>query len=359
MTFLEILIIFTISVLLSAILTYVILQTSPLHQNYTADYNFGPQKFHKEIIIRIGGVSIFLSLGISLLIYCFFLNNYYVLFILICATPPFFAGLVEDVTNKTSTYFRILTIVFSSIIAFIILPDLSIRTDIRILDNLLTNKFINIIIVIFSTTGLTNSFNIIDGFNGLASMVAILILSSIAIVSHINNDQTLVILSLLMIGCIIGFLYFNYPNAYIFLGDNGAYFIGFYIAIISILLVKRNNNVSAFYALIVNIYPIFETLFSIWRRKISKKRKLMDPDGMHLHSLIFRRVLRWENRNKETINRNNAKTTRIILFVITIFILPSTIWFDNQIYLSLIGIVFCLIYVHQYHSIAKFKKWRF
>jgi len=190
-------------------------------------------------------------------------------------------------------------------------------------------------------------------------MVAILILSSIAIVSHINNDQTLVILSLLMIGCIIGFLYFNYPKAYIFLGDNGAYFIGFYIAIISIMLVKRNNNVSAFYALIVNIYPIFETLFSIWRRKISKRRKLMDPDGMHLHSLLFRRVLRWGNRNKETININNAKTTRIILFVITIFILPTTIWFDNQFYLSLIGIVFCLIYVHQYHSIVKFKKLRF
>jgi UDP-N-acetylmuramyl pentapeptide phosphotransferase/UDP-N-acetylglucosamine-1-phosphate transferase len=84
------------------------------------------------------------------------------------------------------------------------------------------------------------------------------------------------------------------------------------IAPLSILLVNRNQCASPWFALLMNSYPIFETLFTIWRRKVHQGKNLGLPDGAHFHSLIYRRVIRWAevHESKETASyAKNAKAS--------------------------------------------------
>lgn len=103
---------------------------------------------------------------------------------------------------------------------------------------------ISIIFTIISITGLSNAYNIIDGFNGLASMVSIICLLAIGYIAFKTNDINLAAACLIVIGSIGGFFIWNYPKDLIFLGNGGAYLIGFLIASFSILLVLHNPNVS-------------------------------------------------------------------------------------------------------------------
>jgi UDP-GlcNAc:undecaprenyl-phosphate/decaprenyl-phosphate GlcNAc-1-phosphate transferase len=91
-------------------------------------------------------------------------------------------------------------------------------------------------------------------------------------------------------GALAGFLVWNYPRGRIFLGDAGAYFIGFMYAELSIRLIARNGEISAWYVTMLAGYPIADTLFSMYRRGVIQGRKLMAPDALHLHSLVYRRI---------------------------------------------------------------------
>ena len=163
--------------------------------------------------------------------------------------------------------------------------------DIPGIDYVLTIPGVAIIFTVFAITGLANAYNIIDGFNGLSSMVGIITLMGLAYVSFVVGDPLLTLLCLVMTGAILGFFVWNYPRGLIFLGDGGAYLIGFWVAIISALLVARHSNISPWFALMINAYPIMETLFTIYRRKIHQGKSPGLPDGIHFHTLIYRRIL--------------------------------------------------------------------
>ena len=80
----------------------------------------------------------------------------------------------------------------------------------------------------------------------------------------------------------------NSLGGLIFLGDGGAYLLGFLLADLTVLLVHRNPNVSPVFPLLLCAYPIFETVFAIYRRKVVRGVATTDPDGIHLHTLIHR-----------------------------------------------------------------------
>ena len=132
-------------------------------------------------------------------------------------------------------------------------------------------------------------------------------------------------------------------------------FIGFYIALLSILVVQRHSSVSPLYALVVNAYPIFETLFTIWRRKIHRGRHSMMPDGIHFHTLIYRRVMRWATRDEKIARLNNAKTSPYLWAISCITICPATLWWDNDSLLIITLAVFCGFYIFCYRWIVRFK----
>jgi len=323
--------------------------------------NIGPQKIHNKNVLRIGGICIF----ISALIGPFFTDNdfndiyKYGLLIILCSIPAFIVGLIEDITKKIGVLIRLIGVIVSAVLVYYLVPIKIYRFGYNIIDLVIFSfgPLSSFTITLFSITGLTNAYNIIDGLNGLASMVAILTLSSIGYVSLINNDPIMLGLALMMIGSIIGFFIFNFPYGLFFLGDCGAYLLGFYIACLSILLVQRHESISPFYALVVNGYPVFETIFSIWRRKILRGGKSMIPDGLHFHSLIYRRFMKWESKGDgdDILILKNSKTSIYLWAFSCLSILPATLFWNNSNYLIYSGFFFCLIYMYIYKKIILFK----
>jgi UDP-N-acetylmuramyl pentapeptide phosphotransferase/UDP-N-acetylglucosamine-1-phosphate transferase len=226
------------------------------------------------------------------------------------------------------------------------------------INQLLSISVISIALSVVAITGLTNAFNIIDGFNGLASMVAIISLLAIGYIAFKVNDPILASTCLIVIGAIGGFFVWNYPRGLIFLGDGGAYLVGFLIATLSILLVNRNPTVSPWFALLVNAYPIFETLFTIWRRSVHQGKNPGLPDGAHFHSLIYRRLIRWAVTYpiKESSSYiKNAKTSPYLWILSSLAVFPAIIWWNNTFILQLITFFFCISYIWAYNSVVKFK----
>jgi UDP-N-acetylmuramyl pentapeptide phosphotransferase/UDP-N-acetylglucosamine-1-phosphate transferase len=345
--------------LLSFFLTALFIRYRNLHENFSADTDLtGPQKFHTAAVPRIGGLAIFMALflGGALRLISDRESGILLLQILVCSLPAFLSGLLEDLTKKISPFFRLLACFISALLAYWILHAVVTSIAITRIDPILSIPLIAAILSCLMIAGLTNSYNIIDGFNGLACMVAIITLTAIGYVAFRNNDNTLVFIAVATIGSILGFFIWNYPRGIIFLGDGGAYLIGFWIGVLSILLISRNSAVSPWFACLINIYPIFETIFSIWRKKFIKKMSPSMPDGAHLHMLIYGRIARWINHNQTNIFfTGNARTSPFLWILSSLAVFPATIWWNNPLMLQFCTLLFCLSYFYIYRSIVLFK----
>lgn len=306
-----------------------------------------PQRFHINKTPRAGGIGIFTALIICNI--TIFLNNIsyinnqlsfaYQCSLFFSLFPAFFAGFYEDTGLHLKPFIRLLIMVIGSILAITLLDSIIYNIGIFTLPSFLAIPF-----TVFAIVGVTNSTNIIDGFNGLASGVSLIALSSFSIVSYIYGDVLVFSLSIIMMFSILGFFVWNFPKGKIFLGDGGAYIIGFLLAIISILIVKRNPDISPWFPLTVLSYPVFETLFSIYRRKFLKKRSPFENDGLHLHTLIYKRL-----------TRNNPLTAILIFPVIVVLNIFAIIFHSYTFILMISFVVFSSFYIYLYQKIVRFK----
>ena len=327
-----------------------------MHEHFSADSDFaGPQKFHTTAIPRIGGISIAVGLFVATL---FRLKNAssppIEMILLVCAIPTFAIGLTEDLTKKVSVRLRLFFTAIAAALAVYLVPLQITSLDIPYLDMLFTLPIVGAVLTIFAITGLTNAYNIIDGFNGLASMVGVITLLAIAYIGFVLVDPLIIHLSLIMAAAILGFFIWNYPRGLIFLGDGGAYFIGFWIASLSILLTYRHQEVSPWFALLINGYPIVETLFTIYRRRIHQKKSQVQPDGIHFHTLVYRRILMDNHQDKDVFSAN-ARTAPYFWVLAGMGIAPAVLWWQSTPILMGACLLFTATYIWLYTSIVKFK----
>jgi len=317
----------------------------------------GPQKFHVFPTPRVGGLAIVLSVIISAIFFYYFVfYKTEIFYILLSAIPITVAGLVEDIVKKVTVKIRLFAAFISVIIGILLLNIVIISIDIPFFDNLFQIRVFAYIFTILAISGVANSINIIDGYNGLSSVVSILIFLALGYVSFELNDVFVLGMCFIMMGAIGGFFIWNYPFGKIFLGDGGAYFIGFIIAVLSILLVNRNNAVSPWFPLLVVIYPVFETIFSIYRRKILKKTKIGHPDSFHLHQLMYKRVIPFifEIDRNDKLLRNSA-TSPFLWLICSLAIIPAILFWQHTYVLVFFVFLFCIFYIMLYRNIAKFK----
>jgi len=208
----------------SLLLILLIIRYRHLHEHHTGDHDLsGPQKFHTGSIPRIGGLGIYLALWIAtLLAYVrepalgIFLS-----LILIAALPVSAMGLAEDITKTVGVKARLFAGFISGALLLYLFTITSIRIGVWGLDALFLNLWIATIFLCIACAGLANAYNIIDGFNGLASMVGIISTAAIAFVAFKVGDLALVYGALILIGALLGFFIWNYPRGLIFLGDGG------------------------------------------------------------------------------------------------------------------------------------------
>lgn len=319
----------------------------------------GPQKFHAAPVPRTGGLGIVWGLVVALLLISFQEHEAATSgwWLLLCAAPVFVAGLAEDLTKRIGPAVRLLASIASALLAAWLLGASLRATDIPLLDLLVATTVGSVVLTAFAVAGISNAVNIIDGFNGLASMCTVIMLAALAYVSFQVGDSVVLMLSLGLIGAILGFFVWNFPAGLVFLGDGGAYFIGFWFAELAVLLLVRNpGEVSPLTPLLICIYPVFETLFSIYRRRLRGTSPGM-PDGIHLHTLIYRRVLRWAvpDRSARAMTLRNSMTAPYLWFVCMLSVIPAMLFWNHTPVVGLFLGLFVLSYLALYWRIVRFR----
>lgn len=352
---------FALSFLVCLFVSILILRSASVHEHFTADSDLsGIQKFHTVAVPRIGGLGIFLGMLLALGVR-YFENSEVGLFgLLLIATslPAFIFGLTEDITKQVGVKVRLLATMASAGLAGYFLNAWLGSVQILGIDNLmLSYPLVAVAITCFAVGGVANAFNIIDGYNGLSSMVAVIILSGIAYVAFQVSDFPIMIAALAMIGALLGFLVLNYPRGLIFLGDGGAYFVGFWIAELSVLLTARHPEVSKWFPLLLCLYPIFETVFTIYRRMVLQRKHPGMPDASHLHQLIYMRIVRPSLGGNAGFSKAqcNALTSPYLWLLAALAVMPAILFWRDHIVLKGFALLFMVTYVWFYWAIVRFK----
>lgn len=354
----------SVAFLVSLVVTLLIVRYEYLHAHMTADHDLdGVQKFHATPVPRVGGVGVMLGLFCGELAKLFFEPEVASLglLVIVAAIPAFVAGLIEDLTKRVSVSRRLLATALSAAVGGFVLGGWLARLDVPGIDYLMAFGVVSVLVTCFAVAGVANAFNLIDGYNGLAGMVAVIILGGLAYVADQVGDFSIMITACATAGAILGFLVWNYPRGLIFLGDGGAYLIGFLVAELSVLLVARNPLVSPWFPLLLVFYPIFETVFTIFRRVVIGKTHPGLPDAAHLHQLIYRRVVRWavgDDCIKKKTQRN-ALTSPYLWLMASFAVFPAVSFWSNTLALQITALCFASFYIWVYREIykAKFPKW--
>lgn len=350
---------FLISFVLSALSTLLIIKFGKTYFAMLDSDLASVQKVHVEAVPRIGGIAIFVAVVLTgaYTMWREPMIGTWIALLMMCSTVAFGGGIVEDVTKNVSPGRRLALTMIAALLGFFLLDARIEHLDLVGSVIKLPIFWVGLPLTILAVAGIANAVNIIDGFNGLASVVSICMLLSLGYVALQVGDMFVLVAALMVAGATAGFFVFNYPAGLIFLGDGGAYFLGFMLGELSILLVMRNPQVSTWYAALLLIYPVFETLFSVYRRFVLRGHSPSTPDGIHLHSLIFRRVVQWTigRRDARALMHRNALTSPYLWLISLMAVVPATLLWHQTAALMVFCVLFVVSYVWLYARIVHFR----
>jgi UDP-GlcNAc:undecaprenyl-phosphate GlcNAc-1-phosphate transferase len=338
----------------SAFAGYLIVRYEALHGRWSYDHTeSGPQKFHATPTPRIGGLGVMAGLlvsGAALLAPEPGGSGEPFGYLLLASMPAFLGGITEDVTKKVNVPIRLALTMLAAAAGAWLLGAVIPRLDVPGFDALLRWTPFAIAFTAFAVGGVANSINIIDGYNGLAAGHAVIVLAAMAWVSAMVGDGFLVLSALAMIGALLGFLAWNYPKGKIFLGDGGAYLLGFWLGELSVLIVVRNPQVSPWFPMLLLVYPIFETIFSMFRRKFIHRQSTGQPDRMHLHQMIYARLTRdrAEVSDPAALTRMNSRVAPFGWLMTLCCAVPALLFWRETHWLVAASLLFGVAYVALY-----------
>lgn len=314
----------------------------------------GPQKFHAEPVPRVGGIPMFAALGAAVFAFAPAQSRAWLLALVCAAAPAFLGGLAEDLTKRVSPAHRLLASFVAAALGFVLLDARVTHLDLPGSELALQVAVLSFVFTLLAVGGFSHALNIVDGFNGLSGMVALLMLAALAAVAAQVGDAEVLWASVCIAGGVLGFLAWNYPRGLIFAGDGGAYLLGFLIAELAILLAHRNPAVSAWFPAVLLLYPIVETGFSIYRKKILRGQSPAEPDGIHLHMLVYKRLVRRFSRDGEKW-RTNSATSPYLVAIAALSVLPGVAFWDDTLRLQLVVVAFTAFYLWFYFRIVRFR----
>ncbi len=316
---------------LSLLIHYLVIQLS-IRSGYFLDEGEKIQKAHVGATPRIGGLGIFLA--------CMFILNDAGVggYLMLAAIPAFVAGFLEDYSGKVSPLQRLAIMALSPIMVIVMLPD-----------NIWIDSFAHMPYVIGLLGGILfivaiiNGVNFTDGQNGLASGTVLISFLAMLVLAIERADSSLTYMCLVVCAAIISFLIFNYPAGKIFLGDGGAYLLGFLLASLSLVMIHEYGQYfSPLLLLIIVIYPLWEVIFSTFRKILLDHISPLRSDDFHLHQLLF--------RNRAA----GGKGHRPALFILPVQLVITAValWFsDNTLILTLLIFsylsIYCFVYFYE------------
>ncbi len=267
-------IIFLIPFCLSAILT-------PLIKSIASRFEIVARpkedRWHKQVIPLLGGVSIYLSFLIPYILFLPKANE--TIGLMVGATAIFIWGLVDDLRGLSPQ---------AKIIGQIICASLVITFGIII--KIIPIPVIAIPLTILWVVGITNSFNLLDNMDGLSCGVAAIASTTLFVCSLLLKNYEVATASLILVGATLGFLPYNFYPAKIFMGDCGALFIGFTLSSLTIEGTWKQAS-HLFMVLLTPVLalavPIFDTAFVTITRKINGRSIAAGGRDHTSHRLVF------------------------------------------------------------------------
>jgi UDP-GlcNAc:undecaprenyl-phosphate/decaprenyl-phosphate GlcNAc-1-phosphate transferase len=317
----------------------------------------GLRKVHVDPTPRIGGGAVAAGLVIGGAISIFGSGNAVSwLLLLMCVAPGFLWGLIEDLSKRGAVMVRLALTATAAALAYIVLDARLSVLDLPGVDKLLAINTVSFVFTVFAITGVAQATNVIDGLNGLSGFTTLLASLGLGIVASIVGDTFVCSAAWVLAGSIVGFLVVNFPRGRIFLGDGGAYLVGLLIAVLSVMLVHRNSEVSPWLPLLLMAYPIWETLFSMYRRN-ARGHSTGHADALHLHTLVYRRIVRWHSFDAAPWHktmRNSLASLALWSIPATLFPIALAFWNESSI-LQISALVFAVLYVLAYRALVRFR----
>lgn len=343
-----------------------ILLWSRHHQSAVYGHDM-PQRIHAGQVPRLGGVAILLGVVLAWLMAA--ASSLYggdkaslglnanVVWWCVALLPAVVGGILDDVTQQVGVRYRLLFTLVSACLAVVLLDMAVPSLGVFWVDDWMQQwPWLGIGVALLAVTGLPHAFNIIDGCNGLAGVVAMIICLALAFVALQVGDRSLAVMMLLVAAATLGFLCWNYPRGMLFAGDGGAYLWGVAIAFGAITLVQRHAQVSPWFPMLLLIYPVWETVFSMYR-KWARGGSAGMADALHLHQLIYRRIV-WgvfdDDASRQMLMRNNRTSPYLWGFTL-LTVLPAVLFWHTTWVLVLCCIFFAALYVVAYLAIVRFK----
>ena len=338
---------------IALLVALLLVRTQHWHGHLSMDSDQGVQKFHTSPTPRVGGIAIAVGVVAGYL----FANagSQTLLGPLILAGIPAFAfGLLEDVTKRVSVRTRLLATMGCGVLGWAITGYSITDANVPGLDWLLGFTAISVLFTAFAVGGIANAINIVDGFNGLAAGTVIIILTAFGVMTTALGDYDLALVCLILGCAVAGFLLVNWPLGKIFLGDGGAYFVGFSLAWLAVLILARHAEVSAWAPMLVCGYPILEVGFSFVRKASREGHHPGQPDRVHLHMLLNRRVARKIYPGMSKTLQNGLTS----LFAWPCALVPAcwaVVFYNNTVALFFGFLVFIVLYKLLYMRLTQFR----
>lgn len=248
------------------------------------------RKVHTRVMPRLGGLAIYAAFVVTILLFLPWLPDSFlsdhdenlIRALLVGGTVIVLLGGLDDRFQLNAKLKFLVQIAAACIVVF--------GFDIKI--NLVNIPFgssmqpmgdwLSIPLTILWIVGVTNAINLIDGLDGLAAGVSGIAIATILAMAALMGQSSVILLAAVLLGGVMGFLYYNFHPAKIFMGDSGSLFLGFALAMLSMLGFKQITVVSFVTPILIIGVPLSDTFFAIVRRWVQKK-PIFAPDKGHLH----------------------------------------------------------------------------
>lgn len=282
------------------------------------------RKVHNKIMPRLGGLAIYISFMLGFVILQ--PESDIVWPLIIGSSIIILTGFLDDLYELSAKWkllgqimAALVIVIFGIDVEFINLP----------FGGQLELGYFAIPLTVLWIVGITNAINLIDGLDGLAAGVSSIALITISVMAFIMGDMFVVAIGTLLLMSTLGFLFYNFHPAKIFMGDTGALFLGFMIAVLSLLGFKNVAFISLIVPVIILGVPISDTFFAIIRRLVNKQ-PLSAPDKSHMHHCLLR------------LGYSHRKTVLMIYGMSAIFGLAAIIFSQATLWVS-VTVLFILL----------------
>jgi len=240
------------------------------------------RKIHKGKISRLGGLGIFLGFAcafVCVMIFDFTVQFNIPLFIS-ALVLSFIVGFVDDIISIKARYKLLVQLLCGLLVA---LSGLQFNKITLFTNFDIQFGIFSYVITMLWVAGFMNAINMLDGMDGLASGIVLVASLFLSAIGWLQGIPVVTCISLSVVGSVLGFLLYNYPPAKIFMGDGGAYFLGFMYAVMPLIGIKKASTVTIFYIpLVLLLIPLMD-VFNVMRKRINAGYHIFIADRNHIH----------------------------------------------------------------------------